>query len=95
MHIKCSKYFIAEGEFPESVQVSVQITGNFIGKDDDFFFLLHLPPFPFLFPLKCDVSSIQPGSDVRFGGWDCCGSRCCVDPASPPSVSSELGLCCV
>lgn len=72
MHTKCSKYFIPEGEFPESVQVSMRITGNCIGKDDNFL-LLYLLPFPFLFPLKCDVSFIQPGSVITFGGWDCCG----------------------
>lgn len=54
MLTKCSKYFIPEGEFPEIVQASLRVTGNFIGKDNDL--LLYFPPFPFLFSLKSDMT---------------------------------------
>lgn len=74
--------------------MSMQIAGNFIGKDDKFLFL-YLSPFPCIFHLKWDVCFIQPGSVIWFGGWDCCGLECFVDCSFPPLCPSELGLSCV
>lgn len=94
MHTKCSKYFIPEEHFSESIQVSMWIAGNFIGKDDKFLFL-YLSPSPCIFPLKWDLCFIQPGSVIWFGGWNCCGLECFVDCAFSPSCPSELGRGCV
>lgn len=80
MHTECSKYFIS-GEFPESKSISVD-NWKLHWQGWWFFFSCASHPFPCLFPWNM-MSFIQPNSLVQFGGWDCCGSGCCVDPASP------------